>query len=81
MHIIIKEHDKKQLRLHLPSGLVINRLSAGFLSASLKKKGIDVSGKQMHILLQEIKKYKSAHPEWKLVEVYGQSGEFVEIVP
>ncbi len=80
MRITVNEGKGQNLHLRLPSGLVLNRLSAIFISAGLKEKDINMSGKQLHILFRAIKVYKSTHPEWKLIEVHNHDGETVEIV-
>ena len=80
MNIIINEVGGKNIYLRLPGGLALNRISATLLSVKLKELHSSISSKQLRILFQAIKIYKRDHPEWKLVEVYGQDGETVEIV-
>ena len=80
MRIAVNRSNGKDLRLYLPSGLMMNRTSAFLLSASLKKTGTNISGKQLYILFQAAKRYQSAHSEWKLIEVHDQDGETVEII-
>ena len=80
MNIIVNEVGGKNIHLRLPSGLVLNGLSANLLSVKLKDKNLNISSKQLRILFQAIKAYKTNHPEWKLVEVHGHDGETVEIV-
>ena len=80
MRIIINEGSGKSRRLHLPSGLMLSRLSATIVSASLRKNRVNISGKQLRTLFRAIKAYKKAHPGWKLVEVHSHKGEIVEIV-
>ena len=79
MRITVNDGNGKNIRLCLPSRLVLNRLSAALISAELKRKNINVSGKQLHILFRAVKVYKAAHPEWKLLEVHSNDGETVEI--
>ena len=80
MNIIVNEVGGKNIHLRLPSGLVLNGLSANLLSVKLKDKNLNISSKQLRILFQAIKAYKANHPEWKLVEVHGHDGETVESV-
>ena len=80
MNIIINEVGGKNIHLCLPSGLVLNPLSANLLSVKLKEKHLNISSKQFRILFHAIKTYKLNHPEWKLVEVYGHDGDTVDIV-
>lgn len=80
MKIVVKESRDRSIRLHLPNGLAMNSMSAAILSAKLRKKKVNISGKQLHLLFKAAKRYKSRHPEWKLVEVESADGETVEIV-
>lgn len=80
MLITVNEGRRKSTHLHIPNGLVLNGLSAVFLSAKLKDRDMDISGKQLRILFRAIKVYKSTHPEWKLVEIHSHDGEIVEIM-
>ncbi len=80
MHITVNEGGGKNIHLRLPNGLMLNRLSAMLLSAGLKDKNMNISGKQLHILFRAIKAYKATHPEWKLIEAHNHDGEIVEIV-
>ena len=68
MKISIKS-DKLKMVLRFPTGLVINRLTAGIIRRSLKKKGIHLSRKQTVLLIKELKRYKKTHRDWNLVEV------------
>lgn len=80
MRLIINEGGEKDVCLRLPCGLVLNRLSADIVSVILKNKGVNISGKQLNLLFQAIKAYKTTHPEWKFIEINGNDGETMEIV-
>lgn len=80
MHITVNERGGKNIHLHLPSGLVLNRLSASLLSVGLKTKNVNISGRQLRRLFRAVRSYKAAHPEWTLLEVYSHNGEVVEII-
>ncbi len=80
MRIIVKELSGRNIRLRLPSGLVMNRLSATILAAKLKKYNVSLSRKQLYTLLRAVKAYKAQHPQWKVVEIHSSNGEYVEIV-
>ena len=79
MEIAINECGGKKLCLRLPSGLVLNRITAAFLSGALKRKGTSVAGKHLYVMFRAIRRYKILHPEWKLIEIYESNGESVEI--
>ena len=68
MKISIKS-DKSKMVLRFPTGLVINRLTAGIIRRSLKKKGIHLSRKQTVLFIKELKRYKKKHRDWNLVEI------------
>lgn len=68
MKISIKSDDLK-LTLRLPTGLILNRLTAGIVCRKLKKEGIHLTRKQIVLFIKELKKYKKKHRDWNLVEV------------
>lgn len=68
MKISIKSDDLK-LTLRLPTGLILNRLTAGIVCRKLKKEGIHLTRKQTVLFIKELKKYKKKHHDWNLVEV------------
>ena len=80
MRITVKESGGTNLCLRLPSGLMLNRLSAYIFSATLRKYHLEISGEQLYILCRAVKEYKAKHPQWKLVEICDQKGDIVEIV-
>ena len=67
MKISIKSDDLK-LTLRLPTGLILNRLTAGIVCRKLKKEGIHLTRKQTVLFIKELKKYKKKHRDWNLVE-------------
>ena len=68
MKIAIK-WDETKLTLHFPTGLVLNRLTAGIVRKSLKKQGVRLTRKQTVLFIKELKRYKKTHRDWNLVEV------------
>ena len=68
MNISIKSDDLK-LTLRLPTGLILNRLTAGIVCRKLKKEGIYLTRKQTVLFIKELKKYKKKHRDWNLVEI------------
>ena len=80
MYICVNDQNEKPIRIHLPSGLILNRLSATIAAAALKEENVEISAESLNILFREIKKYKLTHPEWKLVEVHSDEGKSVEII-
>ena len=78
MKIAIK-WDKTKLVLRFPTGLVLNRLTAGFGCRMLKKEGITLTRKQAILFIKELKKYKKTHRDWNLVEITEDTGNHVII--
>lgn len=68
MKISIKS-DNLKLTLRLPTGLILNRLTAGIVCRKLKKEGIHLTRKQTVLFIKELKKYKKKHRDWNLVEI------------
>ena len=80
MRIVVVERTGKMTRIRLPNGVLMNGLSAGFLSAKAKQKNISISASQLRILFRAIKRYKRTHPEWVLAEVNDHGGDTVKIM-
>lgn len=79
MKIVVKGDDGKKLRIPIPTGIVLNRFTAGFAPKYLKKQGLNVTKEQAVAFVQELNRYRRKHPEWVLVEVKSSDGEYVEI--
>ncbi|MBO7274589.1 MAG: hypothetical protein J6V22_07010, partial [Clostridia bacterium] len=60
--------DNTKLALRFPTGLVLNRFTAGIVCRKLKKEGIHLTRKQTVLFIKELKKYKKKHRDWNLVE-------------
>lgn len=78
MRIIVKDKDTN-LNLPLPTGLVVNRLTARVACAALKKQGVPITQRQMARLMKEWRRFRCRYPRWTLVEVEGHEGEHVKI--
>ena len=79
MRILVKEHEGHTIRLMLPSGLVLNSLSARFLPKYLEEQGIHITREQALMFIKELNRFRKSHRDWKLVEVQDADGEIVEI--
>ena len=62
-----------------PTGLVVNRLTAGIIRRKLKKEGIQLTGKQTTLMIKELRRYKKNHAGWNLVEVESPGGDMVKV--
>ena len=63
MKISIKSDDLK-LTLRLPTGLILNRLTAGIVCRKLKKEGIHLTRKQTVLFIKKLKKYTHNSSMW-----------------
>ena len=76
MKISINSGDTK-LVFRFPTGLVLNRLTAGIVCRKLKKEGFHLTRKQTVLFIKELKRYKKKHRDWNLVEVEGSDEDSV----
>ena len=79
MKIVVKSNEGSNIRLPIPSGLVLNRFTAGFAPKYLKEYGIDITQEQAVTFIKELNRYRRKHPEWVLAEVQSSSGEYVKV--
>ncbi len=79
MRIIAKESGGRGINLILPTGLVLNRLTAGVAVKALQGQGITVSRESVLALLRALRQYRKTHPQWVLVEAKSSSGEYTKI--
>ena len=79
MKIVVKSNEGPNIRLPIPSGLVLNRFVAGFAPQYLKEYGIDISKEQAVVFVKALNQYRHKHPEWVLVEAECSSGEYVKV--
>lgn len=63
----------------LPTRIVANRFTAGFIRKKLEKEGIRLTRRQTLLFVREMKKYKKKHAEWNLVEIEEKNGDTVSI--
>lgn len=82
MKIIVKDSDTN-LNLKIPSGMILNTITATILPKALNKKSggeFKLTGKQLRPLVREINRFRKKHKDWVLVEVEEDStGERVII--
>lgn len=79
MKIVIEGASGKNIHLHLPSRLMLNRATAAVLPSVLEQSGISISRKQVIYLLDTIHDCRRRFPDWVLVEVNSADGEYVEV--
>lgn len=80
MRVLLQENTRKKFVIRIPTGLALNRVTAGIAVKVCKKNGVEISKEQLMELIKVVKDYKKTHPDWKLVEMAGPDGEYVEII-
>ena len=79
MKIVVTTKEGPNIRLPIPSGLVLNRFVAGFAPQYLKEYGLDITKEQAISFVKALNRYRRKHPEWVLVEAQTSSGEYVKV--
>ena len=77
MRIVVKAGENANIRLWVPTGLVLNRVTALFIPAILEKQGITVTAGQAAAFVRAIKDSRRRFKDWVLVEVKSVNGEEV----
>ncbi len=80
MRVYVKEDTGQKIDIRIPTGLALNRVTAGIVAKVMQKNGVEITKNQMKMLVKAVKDYKKHHPDWKLVEIQDADGEQVEIV-
>lgn len=79
MQIVVRSHEGTNIRLPIPTGLVLNRWGVAFMFGSMKKYGLNVTKEQASAFARLLNRYRRSHPEWVLVEVESADGDYVKI--
>ena len=79
MKIVVTSNEGPNIRLPIPSGLVLNRFTAGFAPQYLKEYGIHITKEQAVAFVKALNRYRHKHPEWVLVEAQSFDGKYVKI--
>ncbi len=80
MKISVIEPGKHNIRIRIPSALVLNRFSACIAAKAAQKSGASLTFEQVYAFITAVKDYKRSHADWKFVEVQSADGEYIEIV-
>lgn len=78
MRIIVRSDDTN-INLPLPTGLVLNRVTAALAAWAAAENGVHITGAQMYALIGAIRDFKRSNPDWCLVEVESADGEYVMV--
>lgn len=83
MRVYVNDNDGTNINIRIPTGLLLNRVTALVLSKVIEHlpgtESITLSKAQIYFLIKTLKKFKKSHPGWKLVEVHSAEGDVVEI--
>lgn len=79
MKIVVHAPGNANINLRLPSGLVLNPVSALFLPKYMRQNGLEIDRKQARLLVKAIRHYRRSHPDWVLVEVDSANGDHILI--
>ena len=79
MKIVVTTNEGPNIRLPIPSGLILNRFVAGFAPKYLKEYGIDITKEQAVVFIKALNQYRHKHPEWVLVEAECSGGEYIKV--
>lgn len=79
MRIIVETASSKSIRLRIPTGLIINPLTAWIAAKVTQENDVTLTYEQACALFAALKDFKRTHGEWKLVEIESANGDFVEI--
>ena len=67
------------MALVIPSGIVLNPLTASILPMYLRKYDVRITGAQARKFVRVLNRYRKSNPEWSLVEVLSSTGDGVRI--
>lgn len=80
MKIVIDSSNHKNIRLTLPTGLILNRLTARIASKSAQQNGATLTYEQTFGFISALKDFKRMNSGWKLIEVESADGHHAEII-
>lgn len=75
----ISVYGNQKINIAIPSGLVLNPLTASILPIYLRKYDVRITGAQARKFVRVLNRYRRANPEWSLVEVLSSTGDGVRI--
>ena len=79
MRIIVKSKEGPNIWLPLPSGLLLNPLTARLAPKYLKDHGVHITSQQAVTFIKTLNRYRRKHRDWVLVEVESADGDYVKI--
>ena len=77
MIVKVRAKDGPNLTIPIPTGLLCNRLTAGFSAKMMEQNGVHATPEQMVRFFRTARQYKRKHPDWVMVEVESSTGDYV----
>ena len=79
MIIKVRSEGGPNLFIPIPTGLLCNRLTAGFSAKMMEQNGMHATPEQMVRFFRAVRRYKRNHPDWVMVEVESSNGDYVYV--
>ena len=79
MIIKVRSEGGPNLFIPIPTGLLCNRLTAGFSAKMMEQNGMHATPEQMVRFFRAVRRYKRKHPDWVLTEVRSSNGDYVYV--
>ncbi len=79
MKITVRGSQGTNIFIPIPSWLVFNRFSAGYLAKTVSGKGLRMDKAQARAIIRALNRYRRKHKAWVLVEVMSADGDYIEI--
>ena len=80
MKIDVTGENQKHICITVPTGLLLNRLTAGVVANSASKRGISLTQEQAVKLMRLLDECRKRYADWKIVEIETSDGDHVEIM-
>lgn len=80
MKIIVDSSSHKNIRITLPTGLILNRFTALIAAKNAQQNGATLTYEQAFGFISALKEFKRMNSGWKLIEVESADGHHVEII-
>ena len=79
MRIEVSGENERHIRITVPTGLLLNRLTASVVASSASKRGISLTQEQTVKLIRLLDECRKRYADWKIVEIETSDGEYIEI--
>lgn len=85
MKIYVKQPGECNIRISVPNWLVLNRVGVSIVckiinkESKKKRKNINLTKKELHAFIRQIRRAKKSFRDWYLVDVSSSDGTTVKI--